>query len=213
MSTAKVILIAGVCLLLGLAAGWGLTGTDAKRTDIRWKYGNSELVIDLEKDLASDEVLLAKIFSTDYSAAGARDWLKGQAQVYDYKDPAIAEPLATVEYDEPVSRSLRDLRNRRVGPWSYQIQEVNVGIPGAEFQPRLGHANVCESGIFRNRTIEVFLPDQPERRIKLEATGRYSCPEGYKFPDLQLNALDAEELFGFRNFSKLEPAAAIVVGE
>ena len=212
MNTTKSVILGVSCLLAGLAIGWNLTRQGVKTTDIRWKYGEAELVIDLEQDLASDETLLQKMFSRPFSAAGAEGWLREERDLYRADDPALVQQLDTVDYNAPVSTALRDLRNRRRGPWSYRTQEVNVGIPGGG-NPRRGYANVCESGIFRNQTIELFLPDDPARKITVLATGRYRCPENYAFPDVQLNPADARELFGYGNFSKTERAAAIVVGE
>lgn len=213
MSSVKPLVIAVVSLLVGLGAGWGLSGTEAKRTDIRWSYGDAELVIDLEKDLADDETLLGKIFSREYSAAGAQNWLRQEQNLYHYTDPALAQQLGNLTFDDPAARELRELRDRRQGPWAYQAQEVRIGVPERDYQPQPGHANVCESGIFFRNNIEVFLPNQPERRILLEASGRYSCPEGYRFPDIQLSRDDALRLFGYNNFSKYETAAAVVVQE
>jgi hypothetical protein len=213
MSTTKTITLAVVCLLAGLAIGWGLTGTEAKTTDIRWKYGDAELVIDLEKDMADDETLMGKIFSKQYSAAGATNWLKAEHSLFHFADPALASKLTELDYESPASRELRELRDKRLGPWAYQAQEVKISIPEREFQPFSGYANVCESGIFFRKKIEVFLPDRPDKKITLQASGRYACPDGYKFPDIQLSREDAKKLFGYTDFSKYETAAAVVIQE
>lgn len=213
MSKTKLIFATVAALLVGLAGGFTLSGTEAKSSVISWKYGDAELKIDLEKDLADDETLLGKIFSREYSAAGAASWLKNKHGLYAYNDPDLAGKLVDLDYDDPAARELRDLRERRVGPWAYRSQDVKVGIPIREDQPFTGHANVCEAGIFYRQQIELFLPDRPDRKIILKATGRYSCPEGYGFPDIQLSREDARKLFGYDNFSKYERAAAVVVQE
>jgi hypothetical protein len=213
MSTTKTIMLAVVCLLSGLAAGWSLSGTEAKTTDIRWKYGSAELVINLEKDMADNETLMGKIFSKEYSAAGATNWLKFEHQLFHFTDPDLVEKLKELSYESPASRELRELRNKRVGPWTYQAQVVKVSIPEREVQPSSGYANVCESGIFFRKKIEVFLPDRPDKKITLQASGRYACPNGYKFPDIQLSREDAKKLFGYSDFSKYETAAAVVIQE
>jgi len=213
MSTTQSVLLAGLCLLIGLAFGWGLTGTEAKSTDIRWKYGEAELVINLEKDMADDETLMSKIFSKDYSAAGAKDWLKNTHDLFHFTDPELAAKLVELDYNSPSAREMRELRNKRKGPWAYQSQEVRVSIPTREYQPFSGYANVCESGIFYRKKIEVFLPDHPDQRITLQANRPYACPEGYTFPDIQLSREDAKKLFGYDNFGKYETAAAVVIQE
>jgi len=214
-NTTKLILAAGTCLLIGLAIGFNLGGDGSamKKTAVSWKYGDSELVIDLDKDLADDKTLLNKIFSEEYSAAGAVSWLKRVRNLFSPDDPTLAEKLAELDYDSPAARELRELKNRRKGPWAYQTQEVRIGIPDREYQPFSNYANVCESGIFYRHKIEVFLPDQPDKKITLNATGRYACPEGYDFPDIQLSLEDAKKLFGYDNFSKYEIAAAVVIQE
>ncbi len=213
MSTPKSIILAVVCLLGGLAIGFNLSEGDARTTYIRWKYGNSELVIDLDKDMADDETLLGKIFSTDFSASGAEAWLKTQRQLYRFDDPALATLIGGLEYDAPAAREYRSLKDRRIGPWAYQTQEVRVGIPARNYQPSAGNANVCESGIFYRHKIEVFLPSRPDHKVVLNASGRYACPQNYEFPDIQLSHEDAKYLFGYDNFSKYETAAAIVIQE
>jgi hypothetical protein len=211
MSTTKTIMLAVVCLLSGLAAGWGLSGTEAKATNISWKYGDAELIIDLEKDMADDETLMNKIFSKEYSAAGATNWLKDEHSLFHFEDPELARKISELEYESPAARELRELREKRIGPWAYQAQEVKVSIPEREVQPFSGYANVCESGIFFRKKIEVFLPDRPDKKITLQASGRYACPDGYKFPDIQLSREDAKKLFGYTDFSKYETAAAVVI--
>ncbi len=213
MSTTNTIILAVVCLLAGLAIGWGLTGTEAKTTDIRWKYGEAELVIDLEKDMADDETLISKIFSEEYSAAGATNWLKKKHELFHFTDPELIDKLKELDYESPAAREMRKMRDKRIGPWAYQAQEVKVSIPEREVQPFSGYANVCESGIFFRKQVEVFLPSRPDKKITLQATGRYACPEGYKFPDIQLSREDAKKLFGYTNFSKYETAAAVVIQE
>ena len=212
MNTLSVV-VAVSCLLGGIAIGFFLGGEDSAmtNTEISWKYGDAELVLDLDKDLASDETLLQKIFSEPFSEAGAEQWLKNEQGLFHPGDTDLAAEFAEIDYDAPISRELRDLRNRRVGPWSYRTQQVRIGIPDQAHQPFRGNANVCESGIFRNQRVELFLPDHPERRIVVTGSGRYHCPEGYQFPDIQLNAKDAEKLFGYSLFNKYEEAAAIVV--
>ncbi|MEO0733003.1 MAG: hypothetical protein AAFZ52_09220 [Bacteroidota bacterium] len=213
-NTTKLILAAVSCLLGGIAIGFNLGGDGgAKQTAISWKYGDAELVIDLEKDLADDETLLNKIFSKQFSAAGATDWLKNKQDLYLYSDPDLADKLTELPFEDPASRALRELRLRRKGPWAYQAQDVRIGIPIREDQPFSSYANVCESGIFFRKKVDIFLPDRPDRKITVNATGRYACPEGYDFPDIQLSREDAKKLFGYDDFSKYEEAAAVVIQE
>lgn len=212
MDWTKGTILAVACLLGGIAIGFNIGGDDGlKNTDIRWKYGDSELVIDLEKDLADDKTMLGKIFSENYSRAGAVDWLKTEQSLFTATDPDLADAFEAIEFEAPLAERLRNLRNSRKGPWSYQVQEVKIGIPDINDQPFNGYANVCESGIFRGEKVELFLIDRPDKRITVNATGRYSCPEGYNFPDVQLSSYDAKKLFGYNNFSKYERAGAVVI--
>lgn len=213
MSNTKVTIFTVAALLVGLAIGFNLSGTEAKNTLISWKYGDAELKIDLEKDMADDQTLLGKIFSQQFSAAGATGWLKETQGLFPFNDPALAKKLETLGFDDPAARELRSLRNRRVGPWAYQASDVKIGIPSRDVQPFSGYANVCESGIFYRKSVEIFLPDAPDNRITVQASGRYACPEGYNFPDIQLSREDALTLFGYDNFSKYEVAAAVVIQE
>lgn len=213
MSTTKVIILAVSCLLVGLAIGFNLGEGPAKQTAISWKYGDAELVIDLEKDMADDETLLAKIFSKPFSTAGAVDWLKKTHSLFQFNDPELAKKLEELTFEDPASRELRALRNRREGPWAHQTQEVRIGIPDRVDQPFSGYANVCRSGIFFNKTIGVFLPDTPDKMLVLKANKPYTCPKGYKFPDVQLCTDDAVKLYGHDAFDQYQTAAAVVLME
>lgn len=213
MSNTKVTIFTVAALLVGLAIGFNVSGTEAKNTLISWKYGDAELKIDLEKDMADDQTLLGKIFSQKFSAAGATGWLKDEQGLFPFNDPALAKKLELLGFDEPAARELRALRNRRAGPWAYQAKDVKIGIPPRDVQPYSGYANVCESGIFYRKSVEIFLPDAPDKRITVQASGRYACPDGYDFPDIQLSREDALTLFGYDNFSKYETAAAVVIQE
>ena len=217
MNATKTIIAVVVALLLGFAAGWGLTGTDAKATNISWSYGDSELVIDLEKDLASDETLLGKIFSTPYSTAGAENWLKTNQSLFHYDDPDLATRLADLEYNSVSARELRELRRRRVGPFAHQYQEVVLSFPGPEYT-REGKANACSNGIFYRKKVEIFLEDDPDRRVTVDALDPYTCTGNttrangtIRRSDLQVSYEDAYKLFGDERLEKYMKAVAVVV--
>lgn len=217
MTTTQSIIAVGVALLVGFAGGWALTGTDAKTSNISWKYGDSELVIDLEKDLATDETLLEKIFSTPYSSAGAENWLKTTQSLFPYDDPDLATRLADLDYDSVSARELRELRRKRVGPFAHQYQEVVLSFPGPEYT-RLGKANACSNGIFYRKKVEIFLEDNPDRRITVEVldpftcTGRTTLSNGRTVrSDIQISYADAHRLFGDEPLEKYMRAVAVVV--
>lgn len=213
MKTVGIIFACVACLAAGIALGFNWQKGNARQTLIKWKYGDAELEIDLDQDLADDETLLGKIFSRDFSEAGALSWLKQEKKVYHFLDRALTTEFAKLDYDSDMADELRELRTRRLGPWSYQSDTVKIGIPDFVDQPGSGYCNVCQSKKYRGKTLKLFDLHDPEREITVEASGRYECPPNREAPDVQLNAADAERLLGFRNFNKYEYALALIVSD
>jgi len=206
-------IIAGITgLVIGITIGWALLQSGTKQTDIKWKFGNNELNINLDQDLVDAPTFLKKIFSQNFSKDGATSWLKNNQQLYHYTDPEIVNEFESLEFDILVSEELRKLSRFRKGPWAYQFDTVRIGIPDSIYQPKSGFANVCESGKFLRQNIKIFNMDQ-SRSIEVTATGKYECPDGFKYPDIQLNAKDAFRLLGSQNFSKYEQGIALIISD
>jgi len=208
------IVIVLVCLSLGFAIGvligWNLERSGTKRSNIKWKFGENELEIDLEQDLLNAPTMLGKIFSEEFSKNGAIGWLKNSYKLFHYTDPDLVNEFQRLDSEELVSVKLRDLSQRRKGPWSYALDTVLISIPAKEYQPEEGFANVCESGRFLRNKVQVFNLDQ-NNSITLFASGKYACPDGLKHSDIQLNARDAKKLLGSKNFSKYEKGIALIL--
>lgn len=206
----KYLVIAISGLSIGFFMGWLLLGLGAKKGAIEWEYGNSKLKIDVEKDLEGPDVLLKKIFSAPFSKDGALGWLKKEHKVFSIGDMDITEEIQKLNIENPLSRRLREISEKRKGPWAYQIAEVSIGIPPHKLQPDKGYANVCESGDYLRQKVELTNP-KSDKRINVVATGKYSCPPDYEYPDMQLNADDAKELFGGVVFDKTQKAKALIL--
>ncbi len=199
-----------ICLLIGIAIGFIFLKSGIKKSDIKWKFGDNELNINLEQDLVDASAMLSKIFSEDFSKKGTIAWLKENQNLYLPTDPDLVSTFTTLKYDHLVSKELRELSIRRVGPWSYQYDTVLIGIPAEEDQPKEGFANVCENGDYFTQRLRILTMDQT-LKIEVIATGKYECPAGLKFPDIQLNATDAKKLLGTINFSKYEQGIALIL--
>ncbi|PHI20453.1 hypothetical protein CEQ90_08305 [Lewinellaceae bacterium SD302] len=213
LKTAGIIFVCVACLAAGIALGFNWQQGNARQTLIKWKYGDAELEIDLDQDLADDETLLSKIFSRNFSEAGALNWLKKEENVYHFQDQDLTDEFAELDYESDMARELRELRNRRIGPWSYQSDTIKIGIPTLADQPPSGHCNVCQSKKYRGKTLKLFDLFNPEREITVEASGRFECPPNRQVPDIQLSAADAERLLGFSSFNKYEYALALIVSD
>ena len=197
-------------LIIGLTVGWFLSKEGVKTTDIHWKFGENELSINMEQDLADAQTLLDKIFSEDFSRQGTLEWLKLNQNLYNPTDPEIVPKISSLKYDDLVSKELRNLSLSREGPWAYQLDTVRIGIPPSELQPRKGYANVCENGKYFTQKLRVLSLDLVQS-VEVAATGRYECPKKLKYPDIQLNAEDAARLLGTVNFSKYEQGMALIL--
>ena len=213
MDKSKIVMIA-VCLSLGFSVGmlvgWNLERSGTKRSNIKWKFGENELEIDLEQDMLDASTFLGKIFSEDFSKDGAVGWLKKTRKIFHYTDPDLVDELSKLEVEHLLSVKLRSLSQGRKGPWSYQFDTVYVSIPAKGYQPKEGLANVCESGKFLRNKVQLYNLDQ-NRSITIFASGKYACPEGLKHSDIQLNAKDAKALLGSKNFSKYERGIALIL--
>lgn len=213
MKIAGIIFGCVACLAIGIALGFNWQQGNARQTLIKWKYGDAELEIDLDQDMANDETLLGKIFSRPFSEAGALSWLKQEKSVYSSDDTDLVDQFTELKYDSDMARELRELRNRRRGPWSYQSDTVRIGIPAYDAQPVSGQCHVCQNKKYRGKTLKLFDTFNPSQEITVVASGHYECPPNLQVPDLQLSAADAERLLGFRNFNKYEYAIALIVND
>ena len=203
---AAFVLVAGALIIYLLGNG------GKKKTEIKWNFLGQDLSINMEEDLMDYKTMLDKLFSEEFSANGTKAWLKDHQNLYSPSDPDIAAQIMKLDYDEVLSQKLRDLSFKRKGPWSYQYDTVRIGIPSAEDQPRAGFANVCENGDYFSQRLRVFTMDL-SKHIDLISTGRYECPEGFRYPDIQLNAKDAEQLLGTNNFLEIEKGIVLVLND
>lgn len=206
----NIIITISASFLTGIVLGWVLSGLGIKQADIKWKFGDNELDINIEQDLINVSAMLSKIFSEDFSKTGATEWLKEEHNLYKPNDPDIVSELLKLNYNDIVSKELREICHQRKGPWSYQLDTVTIGIPPKEYQPGQHFANVCENGKYFTKKIRIHSLDQL-KSIEVIATGRYECPEQLKYPDIQLNSIDAMSLLGTENFSKYEKGIILIL--
>ncbi|HFA50723.1 MAG TPA: hypothetical protein ENJ95_17075 [Bacteroidetes bacterium] len=205
-----VIITGIVCAALGTALGWNLSRGGVKSTDIKLNFGSNSLEVNLDQDEIDAETFLGRIFEQGFSKSGAMDWLKLKQKIFHFKDPDIVKEFKTLPPDDPVSEQLYKLSASKTGPWAYQVDTVRISIPEKKYQPRKGFVNVCENGKYRGRMLQLYNLDQ-SIAIDLTASGKYACPTGLKFPDIQLNAKDAKKLLGDDNFSKYEEAIVLIL--
>ena len=204
------IIVALGSFAIGLFFGWILLGTNTRESDLTWTFGKSEFKINVKQDLASPDLLLKKIFAEPFAKDGTITWLKSTQHIFPASDPDLADQISTLTFDAPLAKRLRELSGLKVGPWKQLGKEVSVGIPGKKEQPAIGQANVCESGPFRGAKI-LLAAIIGTVNITVQAAGIYPCPDGFEFPDLQLNASDGKKLFKDSLFRQIQKVRAVVI--
>ena len=213
MDRAKLIII-GACLSLGfgigMLMGWNMEQAGVAKSKVKWKFGENELEIDLEKDVESAPTLMSKIFSEDFSRDGAIGWLKKNHGLYHFSDPGLADEIKELDKDDLMAVRLREICQSHTGPWAYRVDTVILSIPARGYQPKEGFAHACESGKFFRNKVQVYNLDQ-EEKIEVFVSGKYACPEGLRHSDIQLNTKDAKKLLGTNNFSKYEKGIAVII--
>lgn len=204
------LIIGGVSFGIGFFLAWVLLGKNTRESDFTWKFGESELKINVKQDLVGSEVLLKKIFDTPFAKAGTIAWLKSTQGLFPSTDPELADQIGKLTVDTPLAKRLLELSQERKGPWKQVAKEVSIGIPEGRNQPREEQANVCGNGPFRGAKLVLEDPTR-SRIITVQAAGVYDCIEGLTFPDIQLNATDGQKLFGDSRFSKYQKALAAIL--
>jgi len=199
-------------LLIGVIIGYLINTLGITETNISWTYGESKLEIDLKEDLEDSETFLEKLFSTEFSEEGTTGWLKHNKNLYKPTDIDLANKIEELSVDEPISEQLRKICQQRKGPWTYQVDTILIGVPPIVNQPKKGYANVCETGKYIGQKLKIFDINQ-RNSIEVFATGRYECPDKFKYPDLQLCAEDAERLLGTSEFLKYEKAIILIINK
>ncbi len=206
------LIIAAFLIIISVLVIYLTGGAGKKKTEIKWNIMGQELSINMEEDLIDHKTLLSKLFSEDFSKSGAKDWLKKNENLYEITDPDLAKQIALLDYNSTVSKELRELSLKRLGPWAYQFDTVFIGIPELADQPREGFASVCRNENYPGKRLKIYNLDLT-KSIEVLATGKYDCPAGLKFPDIQLNVNDAALLLGTINFSQYEKGIALVLSE
>lgn len=215
MKTTGIIFACVACLLGGLAAGFNLQKGNARQTFISLKYGSNELKIDLDQDQeeVDSKTLLQQIFNDDFSRDGTKQWLKDSQQIYYFLDNDLVDEFAALPYDSEMSENLRGLRKRRSGPWNSPLDTIRIGVPKREEQPASGYCNACANKQYFGKSLRLYNLNDPTIQLAVQVNRPYECPAGLKFPDLQLNAADADSLLGSSIFDKYNKAMVIIVGE
>lgn len=222
------LIVAG--LVTGIVVGRVLPA-DAADTEIGWKFGNNQLKMNVKKDLTSPEVMFNKLFSTEFSSAGALALLR-KRHVFSTSETALVEDLAQLcpaagldgeDIEQRQARlskclegniALTELRRRssmQLPPFHPIGESIRVGIPENQSErPQRGFANACRFGPFYKNSVQVINP-RNGRVITVRVSQSYLCSDPAYFPGLQLSKEDALDLFG-GGIAKTENAVAIVIG-
>ncbi len=215
MKTIKIqsaILIGIVCFSIGILIGWFYQQSGAKDGAFEITGGGNSLKLTLTQKQISEEKLLEKIFNEDWTKFGALNWLSKNEDIFYYRDLNLARSIEKLkikdEKDKDISERLVDLSIKRLGPWDYQIDTVNVGFPSSP--PPEGKAYACETGDFFRQKVKL-ISLKTRKEVIVDVTNRYECPEGFNYPDIQISKADKEKLFANTPFSKTEKLLALIL--
>ena len=199
--------------------------SDPTRQAIEVKFpGGAAVKIDSSKPEISHDKVLNDIFADRFAREGLMGWL-AEKNIFLFTDPRLADALnknlcdpipaepvdqriraAKACADQAVAKSLRDLVEAKKVPFHYVGRLVSVGFP-TDSQPNDGYANVCEERELRSTKFELTNL-QTQKRIEVQASGRYACTGFTRVPDIQLNFADARKLFP-TPLDKYEEAIAV----
>ena len=87
--------------------------------------------------------------------------------------------------------------------------DVRVSVPPEKYQPALNIAYTCFSGKFAERLVRLSSHNGRDH-LDLHVVGGYSCRDGDSYPDLQLNARQANNLFKHK-LSQIKTAVAFIL--
>ncbi|KJD36112.1 hypothetical protein PW52_05735 [Tamlana sedimentorum] len=199
-----------VTFAIGIIIGYFLDKRGEKLAKFSLVSGKHKLSIELDQERISDEDLLNQLFSKEWSKNATKAWLKENKEIYFYKDLELTSSIKKLnpENDFEISNGFQDLSIKRLGPWSYMSDTINVGFPA--IAPKEGLAFGCETGkYFRNKVKLYSLNGKNE--VIVDVTNRYECPDGIKAPDIQISKEDRLKLFGDTPVNKTEKVYALIL--
>lgn len=159
------------------------------------------------------------------------NWLKKHWQVYALDDVGLLSAIKSlcpsaneyhlVNYQQkiksclkhPLIANLRDLSQTQKLPFQQPGRQVRISVPALIHQPALGHAYTCFKGDLANQKVALFSHSknqQTDESIMVNVIGAYSCVDGKKYPDIQLNEQQGRALFKHR-ISVIENALAFTL--
>ena len=218
-------------LVLGIVFGCGyglcLVFSDATHQSVNMNFpGGYKFEIDATRPEIDHKVILEGIYKNEFLREGLLGWLATHdifkitnddlavALNKNLCEPIPQQPLsarlksgqACAELE--VAKGLRNLSAQKHVPFHYVGISVQVGIPSSSNQPLVGQANVCNQSELLGKLVELMNP-QINSRIEVQATQRYPCTLK-PYPDIQLNATDASQLFTGA-FGEYQEAIAVVL--
>jgi hypothetical protein len=234
-----VILVPSV--IIGLLVGFGMPKNPDTQSFTVTFPGGISLEMALSRAEISYSRLLFELFVAEPDSkdslnqeditiirVGVLEWLRTNQHIYAVTDVALV--VALEEYlcdpipreplqervrkqrecaDRPVAGALRDLRDKARVPFHYVGIPVRVGVPD-EGRPSEGRASVCGDSGMLGRRVEL-INQVSGQRIEVVASGSYTCTGFSRYPDIQLEPLDARNLFNVP-LQEYQDAIAVIIG-
>jgi hypothetical protein len=222
-------LFLGVLVAFLLRTPLNLTNTSLKITG---PDGEGSLTLEMTGSGIDYKEVLEKLFSdTSFLKPAAIGWLEQQQKIYPIDSMNLVNAVATQlcepipeqslwelriqkerECEEkPVVKQLRELARTKAMPFHYVGKVGAMGVPeDPQNQPKEQNANVCLNGEYYAKKLQVGNTHNDEV-IEVQAFGSYVCTPAYRFPDIQLNPIDAKKLFKNIPLQKLQEVVIVPI--
>jgi len=211
MGQIKYMIFVGLaCLCLGIGIGWFMQRNGYKIGELTINSGQNKIALKVEQEKVEHAVLMKSLFSSDWTVDAAKGWLKRNQDMFHFRDVTLSDKIKMLDTKDDISKNLRELSRQKLGPWAYDIDTIKIGYP--ENAPRGGRAYGCENKKYYRQKVKLISLNG-KNEVVVEVTGKYQCPDGLHFPDLQISRSDKEKLFGKTPFSETETVMALILND
>jgi hypothetical protein len=184
-STWKTVLISSLAVILVL---WGINHFNPDYETLKISFPNGNLEVEIKNSQLNSEQLLSKIFTTEYSKAGAIDWLRRNQKVFHISDRDIpieyakmlpnltdeafadrTKRLQNIIQSNSVLADLREKSKQKLPPFQFIGRETKIGVPRVEDQPRPYYMHVRFNSQLAGKRIKIRNPYNEEKYLILKA--------------------------------------------
>lgn len=190
-----------VMAIVGIFA-WISSGTNVAASHIKLSSGKSSMDIGVTKGEVAFNDILKTLLSGDEKAQEMQALLENA--------------IEHLDYNHPMSRSLRKLQDDAKGPFQDHSFDVKVSFT-SNAQLHEGFAAVCRGSDFYNRRVMIFNKDQQNAIPVIASQTLLLCESAQRphavnvRPIIQIHISDARKLFGEVSATRFEDGVAQIV--